>query len=709
MSTEQARRGEDALNLPAVPPAAESDVIEGVVVADDDGIPAAAAAPVRLIRTVRVAVSHDRARVVWRNGAYVPIGLSVVVRRVWESRTTSVYDRNMRRAEREGDKENALEWEDRRARFRKDRHDRRMDTLRTIAQTVMLLPKLMLGLFALLVAAGILTAAATRRAGEMDAPFLWVAHAAEVAVLVVSVTWGPLVLAAPWVCVGALWWVGRQHARAGLSGWSIVRLPADAEGTSIVTADTIVLALQNMPIPDLKRAFKEGWRPSFHLSPVRDGLGYSAVFTVPLGVTAEHVADKNPVFARNLHRSKTEVWPTDAERSGIGPAGTVAVWVADSGALSKPAPEYPLTHEGTADVFEGVPGGVVARGDGKLIPIVGNNGVLGGLMGQGKSNAARVIMLGCALDPLCRIEVFTFANNGDFDAYEPRLSLYRKGLDDATIGAAVTRLGELYEEVGRREARLAELGAKKVTRALAEEHPDLRPIVLLLSECHELFGHELLGEAAGELAVKMTKRSRKTAIVLWDDTQSSRKAAIPPQLVELVSVNVCFAVKSWRSNDGFLGDGSFAAGIRATELRPGRDRGRSLVTGISAEQFELLAWYFIAVDDDTGYDAAAEVIARAMAIVDPRTLDGAGSPAAAAERRDLLDDLAEVTGAERVKLRDAVGLLRTLAPTWGRYRNLTAKQLGEDLADEGVRVVNSSGTPYLDPADLRRVLAERGE
>jgi S-DNA-T family DNA segregation ATPase FtsK/SpoIIIE len=273
----------------------------------------------------------------------------------------------------------------------------------------------------------------------------------------------------------------------------------------------------------------------------------------------------------------------------------------------------------------------------------------------------------------------------------------------------VTRLGELYEEVGRREARLAELGAKKVTRALAEEHPDLRPIVLLLSECHELFGHEFFGETAGELAVKMTKRSRKTAIVLWDDTQSSRKAAIPPQLVELVSVNVCFAVKSWRSNDGFLGDGSFAAGIRATELRPGRDRGRSLVTGISSEQFELLAWYFIEVDDDTGHDAAAEVIARAMSAVDPRTLDPASSPAAGTEPRDLLGDVAEVTGAERVKLRDLAALLRTLAPGWARYRNLTAKRLGEDLGAAGVRVVNSSGTPYLDPADLRRVLAGRGE
>ena len=87
---------------------------------------------------------------------------------------------------------------------------------------------------------------------------------------------------------------------------------------------------------------------------------------------------------------------------------------------------------------------------------------------------------------------------------------------------------------------------------------------------------------AAELATKTAKRARKTAITLLFDTQSSRKEAIPPKLVELVSVNACFYVKTWRSNDGFLGDGSFAAGIRATELRPGRDRGTSAHHGRSA-------------------------------------------------------------------------------------------------------------------------------
>jgi S-DNA-T family DNA segregation ATPase FtsK/SpoIIIE len=307
---------------------------------------------------------------------------------------------------------------------------------------------------------------------------------------------------------------------------------------------------------------------------------------------------------------------------------------------------------------------------------------------------------------LAELDVFVFAANGDFDAYEPRLSKYARGIDDATAYAALERLRELYVEVARREGRLAEVGAKKVTRGLAKQHPDLRPIVSLFSECHELFGHPEFGDEAAELATKTAKRARKTAITLMFDTQSSRKEAIPPKLVELVSVNCCFYVKTWRSNDGFLGDGSFQAGIRATELRPGRDRGTSLITGVSEAAFELLKWHFVAVDDDTGWDAATDVIARAVAQVAPGTRTEATGPKAVIEVRDLLDDLVEVLGAERVRLADVPALLRDLAPHWEPYKTLTGTALRDQLAEVGVRVTNTGNVPRLDPADVRAALAE---
>lgn len=693
-------------NLPAVPGGYEPEgiVYEGEIVDEHDDRPARTA-PGQVVHMVRTVARHEHTRTAARHSVYVGLGVAVLLRRLWDSRTTARYERGFRAAEATGDHESMLKWEHERAGFLKDRHTRRMDWIKTPFEIMLMVPKIILGAALVLGVLGLLLAIGTRHIRDVATPTLVVAHLVTLAVLVAAVAWTPVLLVALCAALAGLWHLGRAHAR-GMTGWMLAPKAAD-DDVLVVTADTIVLALQNLRIPELKKAAKDGWRPSFHTLPVRDGRGYSAVFSLPLGVTAGMIADQRPVLARNVHRAEVEVWPSDAEKAGLGPAGTASVWIADPGVLSKPAPEYPLLHEGTADVFEGVPAGVSPRGDAIAVPVVGNNFVAGGMMGQGKSNACRVVMLGAALDPLAELWVHVLASNGDFDAYAPRLARYVRGAEDEHVAAAVASLHELYAEVGRREGRLADLGAKKVTRQLARQHPDLRPKLALFSECHELFGNPEHGQLAADIAAKTIRRARKTGIWLGFDTQSSRKDAIPPKIVELVSVNCCFAVKSWRSNDGFLGDGSFAAGIRATELRPGRDRGTSLVTGVSEAQFELLRWYFVEVDDDTGFDAAAEVITRAVGQVAPGTPVEGGRPVPAIEARDLLEDLDEVLGAERARLRDVVGLLRGLAPAWTGYQNMTATQLRKDLTAEGVRVVNASGTPYIDPGTLRRVLAGR--
>jgi S-DNA-T family DNA segregation ATPase FtsK/SpoIIIE len=92
--------------------------------------------------------------------------------------------------------------------------------------------------------------------------------------------------------------------------------------------------------------------------------------------------------------------------------------------------------------------------------------------------------------------------------------------------AALQALRDLYEKVAQREARLAELGAKKVTRAMAEKYPELRPLVALFSECHELFGHEQFGKEAADLAVQTMRRGRKTAITLAFDTAAGQLTAL---------------------------------------------------------------------------------------------------------------------------------------------------------------------------------------
>jgi S-DNA-T family DNA segregation ATPase FtsK/SpoIIIE len=317
-------------------------------------------------------------------------------------------------------------------------------------------------------------------------------------------------------------------------------------------------------------------------------------------------------------------------------------------------------------------------------------------------------MLGAALDPLAVLWVFVFANNGDFDAYQPRMARYHRGVGDDVAAAALDGLRELYSVVSDREGRLADLGAKKVTRALAEKHAQLRPVVALFSECHELFGHTGYGQEAADLATQVLRRGRKAAVTLAFDTHSSRADAIPPRIVELVKINACFAVKAWRSNDGFLGDGSFQAGIRATELRPGKDVGTSILTGATTERFEIVKWFYIEADDDTGYDAATDVIARSMGYLDQATPVAAIGAAEPAEQpaRDLLADLVSVLGDQRVPAADGPARLRDLAPEHGPYRGLTGVKLREVLEREyGIKVA-STGNRY--PVDPRKIVeAER--
>ena len=100
-----------------------AEVVEGVVV---DDAPVPAPVPLRVVQVVKIAAQHEHTKMAGRHLAYIPLGAAVLVKRLWDSRTTSRYERFMRAAEASGNHEAALEWDDRMQRFRKDRHERRV-------------------------------------------------------------------------------------------------------------------------------------------------------------------------------------------------------------------------------------------------------------------------------------------------------------------------------------------------------------------------------------------------------------------------------------------------------------------------------------------------------------------------------------------------------------------------------------------------------
>lgn len=688
----------DASELEPGSPALDADIVE------DDPPAKPTSSVVRVLQPVIIVVRHDKtvaaSKVLARNLVFVFSGVGVLAKRWYDQRHK--YERYERQAELAGDQENKKYWSEQGEKARENRHKRRMDRAKLAweraKRTVLYVPLVA----ALLVLLGVALSAATDDWTLWYGPLVGTVKAVGwIVATFVALVWLVVALVVT-TGVGVVWWAGRRAEAA--PAWTLAPKSMNATANSVITADQIVRALQKLGIAELNRAFKEGWIPPFDLPPTREGSGefkgYRTIFGLPEGVTPAMIVDKADVLAGNISRTGMETWPSDYGQEKGGKARHVNLYVADRGVMDKPTPTYPLMHEGSADVFAGVPIGITQRGDGTLMPMVGSNFVFGGRPGQGKSNGVRVVAAGASLDPLCEIRVHVFAGNGDFDEYEPRLSRYMKGASPEHAAAATMHLEELLAEVERREYRLADLGAKKLTRPIAAQHPDMRPLLVIFSECHELFTDKESGERAAELAVPVLKRGRKTGVMTGWDTQSSRANAIPSALVENMGVNCCFSVKTWRSNDGFLGDGSFAAGIRATELRFNVDRGSMITTGMTDELFELIRTYFIEVDDDAGWDAATQIIERAMAQINPQTRVHTDRPLLQpAMTRDLLDDLVSLLGDQPVPAGEAVGALKTLAPNW--YSKWTVPKLVDALADEGVRVVKTGNRFPVKPAEVR--------
>ncbi len=689
-----ARRDDDQLPATQKRPEREERYIVDAFVVDDDEQPLPLHTTAR-----RMAVAT-----VYRIGR----GHAVWAKRAYDAVTQAPARRQIRQADYDGDSFALGEWLDRVQRTKDARHKRAQELPRAIRGVAVAVLS-MIGMAAAVVLVLGIVVGATNPLG-----WTWGRYWGFLGVVVaVGIAGAVLLLQATPVAVPALWLYAAYRAggQGGvLPGW-VAASPELDDATAIVTPAGVAEALAHLGIATLSRAIREGWTVSFHTPPTSvNSRGYQAVFSLPMGVTPDMIANQRAVLARNLHRDPLEVWPAAAERAGF-----VDLWVANAGTSKRAAPEYPLLFEGTADVFEGVPVGVTQRGDVLSAPLVGANFSAGGRMGQGKSNLCRVIMLGAALDPLARLRVHVFAGNGDFDAYAPRLELYNRGTGDDVVFKGLEDLRWLYEETGRREGRLAEIGAKKVTRAIAEKHSDLRPIVALFSECHELFGStekldpdgpktETVGKLATDYATKALRRARKTAIVLGFDTQAARVDAIPPKVISLVGLNFCFSVKSWRDNDGFLGDGSFAAGIRATELRFNVDRGTCLATGCTDEVFEVLKTFFIEVDDDAGWDAAKDVIARALAEAGPVVQVELSVAGPAVERDHLADLHAALRGEVRVTTRVALGRLAEIDKS---YETWTFHDLSGLLEDHGAKVRKYNGDSVVSRADVEAAITDR--
>jgi DNA segregation ATPase FtsK/SpoIIIE, S-DNA-T family len=684
----------------ATPPAAEvtGRVIEGRIVPR----PQLSAIPGTVIRVIAAPAT---ARHVGRHGYYVAAGMAVTARRWRDSSTTATYQRWMRMAEATGNHEQALEWEARLAAFRRDRQARRRDRMETLFKTAVMLPKAALGGAVALAGTSVLVAIGTRNVRNIVLPTEFLAHVTDTAYAIVATAWGPVMIAAPVAALAALWHVGRRHAlSAGPAGWSADAGAADADIT--IDESAIARALQALAIKGISDYLKEGLKLQFIVPCRTEGRGTGCVIRLPGGVMAEQVAKRRGNLASSLYRQAKEVWATTGSEEGI-----LVLWIADKGALAEGAGPYPLLEDGFTDVFKGVPFGKTLRGDPLRAPLMGRNTIVGGIPEQGKSSAARVLMVGAALDPTAELRIYVPDSNYDFEVMRPRCSRYEMGADDAVIERIRDDLAELEDEIQERGKLLVKYQVPEVTRELASAGVGLHPVFVLLEEAHVAIQHPEYGKEISKSLVNITKLDRKRGIHLIVSTQAPTKDSMPRDVTRNCSNGIAFAVGDVVANNALLGDGAHGAGHRATELIPGADQGTALVKGFTGARSERVQAHFLSVRRDR--DQVTPLIERVLAEIERRgrAVPGADRERPAIEARDLLADLGDVLGGygdgERVRLSDLPALLRDLAPGWTGYRALNATQLRALLEDAGVRVTNTGNIPRLDPADLRRALADR--
>jgi S-DNA-T family DNA segregation ATPase FtsK/SpoIIIE len=648
---------------------------------------------VTVVQVINVAVQHPVAR----HALYVPGGL-VALARGWKRRRTLA----TALAEQAGTANGplALQFLQQAELERKGRAERRAQDVGMLKDLVSLWkPVLAIWVF-LMVMTGIALAYDHHSPGYLLWPWktLFTLVADVVAIWTVAV----------WVLsfgipLGFIAWLHHLGRTAGLAPkWAATS--ADSDVDTVIDEAAITQALKQLRIPQVTDYLKLG-QPMPYIVPCRqEGRGTYCEIRLPGGLPALEIAKqvRRERLAASLFRHTKEVWPTTgADNSHL------KLWIADKGALEEGAGPYPLLGDGVTDVFKGVPFGRTLRGDPVMAPLMERNTITGGMPGQGKSSAARVIMCGAALDPRAELWIMIPDINFDFELMKRRCSRYVMGAEDEHVQVIRDWLADLRDEVQARGQLLVDHEIPAVTPKLASARMGLHPLVVLLEEAHVAIQHAVYGKEISQLLIDVVKLGRKRGIHVIVSTQAPTKDSMPRDVTRNCSNGIAFAVGDHVPNDALLGAGAYRAGHRATELIPGTDRGVAVVKGFSGERSEMVQVYFLSVDDP---DQVTPLMERAMAEVMKRGgLPGPVPPVLAIEARSLLDDLATVLAARsgKVRLSDIPVLLRDLAPSWRPYQGLNGTRLRELLLAEGVRTTNARNVPELDPADLREVLGRR--
>lgn len=380
--------------------------------------------------------------------------------------------------------------------------------------------------------------------------------------------------------------------------------------------------------------------------------------------------------------------------------------------MDRPAPPWPLLHDGVVDVWrDRLPWGVTMRSEQVSVGMLQKHWLVGATSKQGKTTTVRLLALGLALDPTVELLISDLKGDGDWSMFADRARVLIEGSADEDAEATCQMLewavGEMRRRYGMKTAKNLTL-----TRELSRRKGSgFHPIYVIVDECQILYAapHPVGGTKDDARAWRAAKRlhdqARAVNIHLIQATQRPDNRTLPVQVREGAHVRAALNVPNAETAKMILADAA-DRGARPQDLRPGRDAGTVVATGevedIPAGQaFTIVRTHFV-----NGTEAA-DVVRRSVQLRRKHGMADTPSPKAA-EVREVLADVTEVMeGMDRVK---STEVLQHLKEKWSStYGTWGSQDLAAGLRTVGVeirqgRVGREEGQRYVSGDDVRHAM-----
>jgi len=704
----------EELATPA-PPAVDSGPIYDAEIVDENEFRKARGQ--RLATTVASVRQHKGTRIagrivrpIVRHGFTVSYGHVVWGRRVFAAATHGVFREQIRNARAAGDVEALALWQDRLHHAREARHAR----MRNLPTTV---TRACLGvLVAVVVLAGILTVLGVAFELTPSLGLDWASWwgllgdlwgiGAMVLTFLIHVAFYAFVPA--WLFTA--WWEGRRAVSVPM--W--LASPAERVQDIVITADAITAALAAVKITALSKAIAAGVPLEFVVPPREQGGGTYCQVRLPLGVMAADVLGSTTVerLAGNLYRHRHEVWP---QRDPDQDARVLDLWIADKGAMDRPAPTWPLLHDGVVDVWrDRLPWGVTMRSEQVSVGMLQKHWLVGATSKQGKTTTVRLLALGLALDPTVELLISDLKGDGDWSMFKDRARVLIEGSADEDADATASMLEWAVAEMGRRYKVKTEKNLTLTRELSRKKGSGFHPIYVIVDECQILYAapHPIGGTKDDARAWRAAKRlhdqARAVNIHLIQATQRPDNRTLPVQVREGAHVRAALNVPNAETAKMILADAA-DRGARPQDLRPGRDAGTVVATGevedIPAGQaFTIVRTHYV-----NGVEAA-EVIRRSVELRRKFGVQDTPAPEPVAARELLADAARVMEGVDRVKSADILQRLKEKWPdTYGKWgpQDLAAGLRVFEVEIQIGRVNGEAGQRYVAGDDVRHAMEQQ--